>query len=268
MINGTGYLRAFSTLGCPDFGLDAALALAADFKLDAVELRALGGSFDLPQFFGATYGTPAALVARINGQPIRVAALSTSLRLIGSSEAERAEFLKFVPWAEALGVRHLRVFDGGQPGDASTVKQAAAGLRWWRQLRAERGWTTDVMIETHDALLASDSILALVQQVPDVAILWDTHHTWRKSQEAPLDTWRRIKRQVVHVHVKDSVKSAAPPGYTYVAPGQGEFPMSALRSVLRAEFGGVVSLEWEKPWAPYLDSLESALRSAAAADWW
>ena len=54
-------LRAFSTLGCPDFTLEEALALATKHGLEAIELRALGGTVDLPAYFTEQFGTPGAL---------------------------------------------------------------------------------------------------------------------------------------------------------------------------------------------------------------
>ncbi|HVU23781.1 MAG TPA: sugar phosphate isomerase/epimerase [Opitutus sp.] len=263
------YRRAFSTLGCAESSLPDALALAARHGLDGLELRALGGTLDLPAYLHATYGTPAKLAAALHGAAVRITVLDSSLRLAGATAADRAGFLDFVPWAEALGVPWLRVFDGecaaGEPG----AGEAAAALRWWRDLRQARGWRVDCAIETHDALLTSAEILRFVAAAPGAKILWDTHHTWKLGGEDPLATWRAIRPHVAHVHVKDSV---TPPGagsaHAYTLPGRGEFPMGALAPVLRREFTGSVSLEWERLWHPELPPLESALESAATTAWW
>jgi len=77
------YARAFSTLGCPDFTLEETLALAERHGIDAVELRALGGSLELPAYFEKHYGTPAALAEKLRGQHVRIVSLSTSLHVIG-----------------------------------------------------------------------------------------------------------------------------------------------------------------------------------------
>ena len=75
---------------------------------------------------------------------------------------------------------------------------------------------------------------------------------------------------VVHVHVKDSVsRPSARHPYTYVLPGDGEFPAAPLFAELRAGgFDGPVSLEWERMWHPYLPPLDEALRVAGARGWW
>ena len=50
------YTRAVSSLGWPEATLDDMLALAVRHELDAVELRALESTVDLPQLFVQRYG--------------------------------------------------------------------------------------------------------------------------------------------------------------------------------------------------------------------
>jgi sugar phosphate isomerase/epimerase len=265
------YVRGFSTLGCGELSLDEALALAQRNELTQLELRALGGALDLPAYFAAKFISPDALAARFAESGISVVALDTSFRLLEGTASDRAELLKFLPWAEALGVRWLRIFDGGKDFEDAALARAAETLRWWQSLRREQGHRVELMIETHDLLFDAAKILRFVAAMPDesVHLLWDSHHTWKKGGEDPLLTWRAIKSRVVHVHVKDSrsIPSARHP-YSYVLPGTGEFPMAPLRTTLGAEFSGVVSLEWERFWNPELPPLEAALRSAAEHRWW
>lgn len=261
------YQRIISTMGCPELTLDEAAALARRHKLDGVELRALAGMIDLPAHFASVYGAPEALAARRPAVP--VAAFCTSLKAVGATAADRAAFLALIPWAEALGVPRLRVFDGGRVADSAELAEAADTVRWWRALRAKHGWKTDIMIETHDSLLTGATVRRLLAVSPGTAIRWDSHHTWKKGGEDPLVTWRAIKDAVVSIDVKDSVsRPSAKHPYTYVLPGEGEFPMAPLRAVLRAEYGGPVSLEWEKLWHASLPPLDEALNAAARAGWW
>jgi sugar phosphate isomerase/epimerase len=263
-------LRAISSLGCPDMSLDEVIGLAIRHGLTAVELRALGGSLDLPAYLKAAYGSPEALARHLQDSAVSVVAFGTSLRIVGSEKADRESFLEFVPWAEALGVPRLRVFDGGKAADDAEIAQGAATVSWWTELRRERGWRTDIMVETHDSLMTAALIQRLINAVPAISILWDTHHTWKKGGEDPLETWARIKRHVCHTHVKDSI--SVPAGkypYTYVQPGTGEFPAAPLINALRADkFAGPLSLEWEKVWHPDLPPLDTALSAAAANSWW
>ncbi|MSU66930.1 MAG: sugar phosphate isomerase/epimerase [Opitutus sp.] len=265
------YLRCFATIGCPELSLDEVLALATKHGMGGVELRALGGSMDLPAYFAAQFRTPAALADKLRGHPVRVIGLSTSAHLAGGTESERAALLDFLPWAEALGVPWLRVFDGKGPmAEADAIAGAADTLRWWRTVRRERGLRTDLMVETHETLLTTSAILGLLAAAPGTAILWDTHHTWRKGGEDPVATWRAIRGSVVHLHVKDSISVPGPKHpYTFVLPGAGEFPMTALRAALTADnYPAGVSLEWEKLWHKDLPPLDAALSAAAKNSWW
>lgn len=261
--------RCFSSLGCPEFSLDGVLALADKHRVPQVELRALGGTLDLGTYLAAEYGTPGNLgAARVPA--VRVSALDASLRLIDGAVAEREQLAALAPWADAMGVRWLRVFDGGNHLDSAAFAAARKTLAWWRELRNRHGWKSDLMVETHDSLLTADAIRRFVDAVPDVGILWDAHHTWRKGGEDPALTWTAIRPYVVHVHVKDSISvpSSRHP-FTYVVPGDGEFPMRDVWRVLKTDdFGGAVSLEWEKLWHPYLPSLDEALTAATERKWW
>lgn len=263
------YQRAISTLGCPERDLAGVAALIQAHGLDGAELRYLEGTLDLPGCFARKYGPPEALTAEVRKLGLKIVALGTSFKLADDGEAGREALRAFVPWAEALGVRWLRVFDGGKPGDAAGVSAMVANLAWWRKLRAAAGWRCDLMVETHDSLTTAKSIRELVDAAGGAAILWDTHHTWKRGGEEPLVTWAAIKPQVVHLHVKDSIsRPSARHPFTYVLPGEGEFPAGPLIEVLGREFDGFVSLEWEKQWHPYLPPLEEALVAAERRHWW
>lgn len=263
-------LRCFSTLGCPELGLEEACALAAKHGLPAIELRALGGSVDLAKYFEKAFGTPERLKTWAAGQSVRVVALDASLKLIGGIGVDRTQLAGLGPWAEALGVRWLRVFDGGKTLDAAELAAARATLAWWQELRAQHGWQAQLMIETHDSLITGEALARFLAAVPEATILWDAHHTWRKGGEDPIVTWPVLRGRVVHVHIKDSipVPSARHP-FTYVLPGDGGFPVRQVLDLLRQEgFAGPVSLEWEKVWHPYLAPLAEALRVAQERNWW
>src|SRR5581483_7645282 len=110
--------------------------------------------------------------------------------------------------------------DGRAPlAEGEAIARAAEDLRWWRAVRRERHWRVDLMVETHDVFFTGAAIRRLLEAAPGTAILWDTHHTWRRGGEDPVATWRAIRGSVAHVHVKDSrnVPSAKHP-YTYVLP--------------------------------------------------
>jgi sugar phosphate isomerase/epimerase len=263
------YRHAISTLGCPEYSLEETLALAQRHDLAAVELRALAGTIDIPAVLAAAYGSPAALAQRIKSSPVSIISLDTSLKLAANTPADREDFLRFVPWAEAVGIPWLRVFDGGHTADEATHRAMADTVAWWRAEKKAPGWQTEIMVETHDALCTTAAIRQFLALAPGTAILWDTQHTWKNGGEDPVATWRAIWPHVVHVHVKDSVsRPSVKHPFPYVLSGAGEFPMAPLRAVLAAEFNGAVSLEWEKLWHPYVATLDDALTAAARRNWW
>jgi hypothetical protein len=100
---------------------------------------ALGGTVELPGYFARQFRNPATLARHIRRCGISILALDTSLRLIGATAVEREHLLALAPWAEALAVPRLRVFDGGPdrgqvrnrrgPGDVSVVAAAAESKR-------------------------------------------------------------------------------------------------------------------------------------------
>jgi sugar phosphate isomerase/epimerase len=264
-----GYFRAFSTLGCPGLDLAGVCTLARAHGIGAVELRVLEGSVDLPAYFRGLGMSPAAVRSAADAAGIRIVAIDTSLRLIDGTPEDREKFLEMVPLAEAAGAARLRVFDGGSGADAAEMERASAAVRWWRSLRAEHAWKADIMVETHDSLLTAAAIRRFVRAAPGAAILWDSHHTWRKGGEDPAATWRAIGRHVAHIHVKDSIGGADPGApAAYALPGTGDFPMAALRAALKGSYTGPLSLEWERHWHPEIAPIEDALRSADSTSWW
>jgi sugar phosphate isomerase/epimerase len=259
------YFRAFSTLGCPELGLDGVLELARENGIAAVEIRVLEGSLDLPGVLARNAESAATLMPRLARAGVRVLALNTSMSLIDGSDEDFEKLLEFAPWAEAMGVPWLRVFDGGKSATGAELERAALVMERWRRLRAERGWKTDLAIETHDALSTAAAIGRLTRAVPGAAILWDSHHTWLKGGEPPDETWAAVHASVVYIQVKDSRPEGG--ASRYVLPGTGEFPMESLRRALGGFTGGV-SLEWERQWHPELPPLSEALLSARSTSWW
>lgn len=203
-------------------------------------------------------------------QAVAVAMIGTSFRLHGSGEADRQALLALVDWAEALQAPWLRVFDGCKTGDAAEIAEAAATLGWWTNERQRRGIAVDLVTETHDATADPAALRAFLAAAPAGKILWDAHHTWRRGGEAPGDTWAYLKSHVVHVHFKDSATTpGVGEGYTYVLPGDGEFPLNELVDALAADrYDKALCLEWERMWHPALAPLEDALARLERFSWW
>lgn len=262
-----------STLGCHELDLGEICTLAARHDIHTLEIRAIEDRQDLPQYLDETFpdlGTIQAILARHRQT---IVALNSSFKLVGSQAKDREELLQFARWAELLDVPYIRAFGGGsmaEPLSTAELGEAAENLRWWHRIRRENGWGARLALETHDGFSSARRCLALQEVVEQpLDIIWDTHHSWKLGGESPQETWKLIAPLVRHVHIKDSISvpSARHP-YTYVLPGTGEFPANEVFGVLRENhYPGVVSLEWERKWHPYMPPLGEALEALVSNGW-
>jgi phosphoglycerate dehydrogenase-like enzyme/sugar phosphate isomerase/epimerase len=247
----------FSTLGDPGLSYEDARRLAEEFGLQFIELRGLEGTLDLPAYFRAH-----PLPARNPG--VTITGLGTSFHLEDGSPAAFEECLAFAELADRMGVPFIRIFaaaDNKRPAPAQMTRDAAMVQRLRAELQA-RGLAVELLLETHGGYSFSSVCVELNRQLEQpLAILWDSHHTWKIGGETLEESWKLLGPQVRHVHYKDSVRDAADPAkYHYVLPGAGEFPTTDLLDLLRREnYRAGVSLEWEKKWHPEIPPLREAL---------
>jgi sugar phosphate isomerase/epimerase len=262
----------FSTLGCPDFSLEKACELAADYKIGLIEIRCLEDEMDLPTYFKKKYSTATRVLSIFEKYKLKLASLDTSFHLIKNSDQEKDDLLSFAEWAQALGAPRIRVFDGGKMDSPLSASEKAEGLKtylWWKELKAKKHFSTDIMIETHGAVITSPSVLAISEAMGSPKnILWDTHHIWANQHEELEKTWQAIKNHVCHLHVKDSngLGENGRPDYTLL--GEGKFPLEKLLTLFASEdFQLPVSIEWEKKWHSHLPKLEEVFKGIKAKGW-
>jgi sugar phosphate isomerase/epimerase len=249
----------FSSLGAPQLAMKALGALAHEFKLEFLELRAVKGTIALPDYFREN---PAELGA--TDVPIRV--LSTSLRLTTASDADLAEFVQYVELAKKFKAPYVRVFGGEEWGTEITpelLSRAAGTIAQCRKRMQEQDASCEMILETHSGFSSGRTCRLLNEQLQHpLPILWDSHHTWKLAKEPLEQSWRELGQWVRHIHIKDSVLDpGSKSGYQYVPPGQGRFPTRELLDLLaRAGYRGGISLEWEKFWRPELPEISEALK--------
>jgi len=259
----------FSTLGCPALRLGEVLRLADTHSIPFVELRALEGRDDLPEYLEKTFGDGLGLVRALAPFRARPLVLSTPLRLVGHETLP--DLLPHLAWAGE--VRWIRVFDGGTPGQVLTPGQRAQVARcldWCAERLRERGLQARIVVETHDLLCDLGECRRLLDAVGDrLHLLWDSHHTWRKGGTPCAATWEALRPAIRHIHVKDSIAEAWEDlPYRYVAPNGGDFDLRGLVELLRRDaFAGAVSVEWESRWHPSLGSVEPVLARMASDGW-
>lgn len=266
--------RCFSSLGCPELSLESVAALAMEFAVPYLELRALENRTDLPALLASFPGGWDGAREFLRERNLQSRVLGTSFKLIGNDEASWYELREFAALAESLHAPYLRVFSGGtwgQPLTPDDYQMAVKALDSWDRERESHGWNVRLLIETHDAFSASAPCINLIKLAGrPLEFIWDSHHTWRLGGESPSETWGAIAPYVRHVHLKDSIgRPSARHPFTYVLPGTGEMPgREVLQLLHRDHFQGAVSLEWEKMWHPYLPPLTEALLACRQNQWW
>ncbi len=259
----------FSTLGCPRWDWLQILDFAAGHGFAAVELRGLQDTMDLPQRpeFGAAQ--IAATRAQLAQHELVISCLGSSANMHEMDADKRAAALdegrRFIDLAEALAAPYVRVF-GNQyvPGvpRGEMLAHIARGLRELGDYAQGKGVT--VLIESHGDFTDSPSLQAILERAdsPNVALLWDAHHTFVAGHEAPEETVRQLGRYIRHTHLKDSVPAGN--DRRYVLTGTGDVPVRRqVEALQEIGYRGLYSFEWEKRWHPEIEEPEVAIAQYA-----
>lgn len=255
---------AFSTLGCPRWPWARVLEQAATLGYAAIELRGIEGDMDLtkrPELSGSRLAQSRKDLAALD---LRISDLGASARMHEADAKVRAaqmdEGRRFIDLAHELGVPYVRVFGDKVPQGqdrAAVIARVVQGLRELGEHATGSGVT--VLIESHGDFTDSATLRQLLTQanMPSVALLWDTHHTFVTGKEAPAVTFSALKEFIRHTHLKDSKREGTE--VRYVLPGTGTVPLSDIVRVLaRGGYKGYYCFEWEKVWHPDIDEPEVA----------
>ncbi|HYK91686.1 MAG TPA: sugar phosphate isomerase/epimerase family protein [Acidobacteriota bacterium] len=255
---------AFSTLGCPAWDWKTILGHAAEWGYAAIELRGIQGEMDLtkrPELSGSGL---ARSLKDLNALSLRVSDLGASARMHEFEPARRKEQLdegkRFIDLAHKMKVPYVRVFGDkiveGQSKQA-TVERIVSGLRELGE--HSKGSDVRVLIESHGDFPDSPTLLDLMKKVamPEIGILWDTHHTFVMGKESPSETFSRLKPYIKHTHIKDS--TAEGESARYVLPGAGKVPLREIvRVLVKGGYRGYYCFEWEKAWHKEIEEPEVA----------
>ena len=263
---------AFSTLGCPDWSFEQILAFAKENKFGGIELRGLRRELDLtkcPEFRDEASIKEA--VKKSKDARVRFVNLgaSSNLHLKDGPEWDKAmdEAKRFIDLAAALSCPYIRVFPNNLPKDEP--KQAVLD-----RIRTHLGQLGDyaksrnvtVLMETHgDVVYVAD-----LQYIMDplnhshAGLVWDCVNMYVVTKEAPALVYPKIKKHILHTHIKDYRMENGKMRYCNF--GRGESPiLAAVELLKRDEFKGYYSFEWEKLWHPELEEPEPVLKEYAGA---
>lgn len=256
-----------TTLGCPSWDLATLIERTRAMGFDAIDFRGYMGNmklWEIPEFSSGLAGT----AARIAASGLAVTCISTGIRCIGRTEADRAkrehEAKASAAMCRAFGAPFIRVFGGEFDEVATTRAQAIEAVG--RSLVEVAKIVTDladvtVLIETHDAWTTSEHIQAAVAAAshPAVGICWDIKHTYWVAHETPAYTWARLGPLVHNTHWKDGRRGEEGRRDRLCLLGEGQVPLADAYQVLCAGgYDGPLTLEWEKQWHPHIEEPEVA----------
>jgi sugar phosphate isomerase/epimerase len=260
---------SFSTLGCPTWPWPRILDFAAEHQFASIELRGILENMDLTK-------VPEFSAERIGGAKRQLAAHGLTVSCLGASAhmhemdpakhaAQLDEARRFIDLAHALGAPYVRVFGNEYVKDvprAEMLAHIAGALRELGDYARRKGVT--VIIESHGDFIDSPSLLEILQKAdsPNVALLWDAHHTFVSGKEQPEDTVAKLGRYIRHTHLKDSVPAGN--DRRYVLTGTGEVPVKRqIAALAKIGYRGFYSFEWEKRWHAEIEEPEIAIAQYA-----
>jgi len=262
---------SFSTLGCPNYTIDRAIAIAVENNYEGIELRALEGTVDLwklPCFHG-TGLTETARKLRESG--LEISCVGTGISFAKADESDKLAKLEtakaYIEITKTLGCKYLRLFGGPlvpAQGYLESIEAIQDGFEAICDLTAKDGIMP--LLETHDDFCAAPRVLDILSGVSsnNLGVLWDIMHPYRMG-EPVAETFAKLKDKIRHVHVKDGI-NMSPSGSDLTLTGKGDMPIGECTALLTANgFDGYFSLEWEKMWHPEIEEPEIAIPQYAQA---
>jgi len=259
----------FSTLGCPTWPWTRILDFAAEQQFASIELRGILENMDLtkvpelaPERLGETK-------RQLKAHGLSVSCLGASAQMHDLDPAKYAaqldEARRFIDLAHALSAPYVRVFGNEYVKDVPREQMLAhigGALRSLGDYAKPKNVT--VIIESHGDFTDSPALLEILQRAdsPNVALLWDAHHTFVSGKEQPEDTVRQLGRYIRHTHLKDSVPAGN--DRRYVLTGTGDVPVKRqIAALAKIGYRGFYSFEWEKRWHPEIEEPEVAIAQYA-----
>lgn len=262
---------AFSTLGCPDWGLEEIAKGARRFGYDAIELRALNGEINLLARPELQPGAIKQIRAFLQDQNLPICCVDTSCAFDAIDEKIRQENVEIAVrhclLASALGAPLIRVFPNEIPAGATreeTRDRIADSLREVAK-RAPSG--VRVGLETHGDFARGGATAEIIRLAdhPNLAIIWDAANSFAAG-ESIAESARAVGPYLAHVHLRDARPQSDGKFWRPVLAGRGLVPLVQVIDFLRgADYEGYVSFEWEKYWHPEIEEPEVALPDFAAA---
>ena len=262
----------FSTLGCPAWTWPQILDFAAEHQFASIELRGILTNMDLTKVPELAPERIADVKQQLAAHGLVVSDLGASAQMHDMDPVKHAaqldEARRFIDLAHALGAPYVRVFGNEYVKDVPRDKMLAHIAGALHELGDyARGKSVTVIIESHGDFTDSPALLEILQRAdsPNVALLWDAHHTFVSGKEQPEDTVRQLGRYIRHTHLKDSVATGGGNDRRYVLTGTGDVPVKRqIAALVKIGYRGFFSFEWEKRWHQEIEEPEVAFAQYAS----
>ena len=256
---------AFSTLACPDWSMPQIIEVAARVGYDGIELRFVQGEdsiWKLPAFSGSGLVETKKSLAE---HGLKICCVDTSCRFHFPDAGERKRWMvdgeRMADLAAELGAPGIRIFgDEIQPGAdrASTQRWIADSMRELAQSIRSKG--VGVWLESHGDFSTAAQMAAILSDAAsdNTGVVWDPANSFALASEQPEEGAALLGKLIRHAHIKDLRRDGN--SWRYVSTGSGSFPLQKMIDALvRLQYRGFLSFEWEKKWHPELEDAEVAL---------
>ena len=258
----------FSTVACTDYDYKDIIKSAIKNNMQGVEIRLDRQN----RLFGLEGEAVSLMTKEFFASGISITDLGTSIDMKGYSEAQINTAKNCIDLAQSVGAKGIRIFLGNfsrlfsgygnydYDGIVSALKKIC-----------EYAQTTsvDVWIETHNEFSTGKVLKKLIEDVgsESLKIIWDIIHPYEVG-EKPSETMQYIGDKIAHVHIKDGVNvdDEDVASYVYTKLGEGELPVGEIvKLLLKNNYDGHFSLEWESMWRPEIRDIYSNLEDVLDA---
>ncbi len=253
---------SFNTMGCPDWSWEKIVDEACRLGYDGIEIRCIERERDFSRMKPFLPDNIDKTMKLLREKNLEICCLSTACKFHDSDSFERnVEGGKAaIDLARELQCKYIRVFGDDIPdgeNEEKVIRRIAGGIGELGSYAAERGVT--VLVESHGKFSCSEKLLKLLGCITGegVDVLWDPANAYTHCGESMEESFEGVRNRIRITHVKD-IKGKYP-NTNYCMIGEGVLSAEKLIKLLKsADYGGWLSLEWEKMWHPELEEPDIA----------
>lgn len=262
---------AFSTLGCPEAGLDEVTALAREHDVEGLELRIHDDGIVSGHMDRSGREKVRTSISRAG---LAVLSLGSYIKVCqpGPDEEVVRQLRSALELAADVGADAVRVFPGAgmDPtadfyGEAVTELEVRGTSRLAAASPVAEKLGVKLLLETHDSHPRGADIARILAPVgarSTIGAIWDVMHPWRLGED-PAETLDSLGMEFEYVQFKDATIDRQTGELRMTLPGAGDIPLRRILALVEAQTptGAApwISLEWEKAWHPELPALSEAL---------